>query len=83
MKLKFPVEEMKMSISDTAVAHFLAPLQRSSNHVTCPSTTSETDAADVCEYRPGAMADLTQNNRRLHATRLFEDKPKKSTCGLM
>ena len=82
MKLKFPVEEMKMSISDTAVAHFLAPLQRSSNHVTCPTTTTETDAADDGENRPGAMAELTQNNR-LNATRLFEDRAKKSTCGLM
>ena len=78
MKLKFTVEEMKMPNSDTAVVHFLEPLQRSSNHVTCPSTTSETDAADVCEYRPGAMAELTQNNRRVNATRLFEDKPNNS-----
>ena len=78
MKLKFTVEEMKMPNSDTAVVHFLEPLQRSSNHVMCPSTTSETDAADVCEYRPGAMAELTQNNRRVNATRLFEDKPNNS-----
>ena len=67
MRIEVLVEEMKMPISDTAVAHFLEPLQRSSNHVTCPSTTSETDAADFCAYRPGAMAELTRRINPLSA----------------